>query len=120
MRDLHARGYAVWMMDWRGQGGSDRYLTAHPHKAHHNAYEEHIETLHQFITHHVVPGKPADLPLHMIAHPWAAIWRQPSLITIKAMIRVIKGQSCRRALLTAPMLDISTGVVPKTAGAADG
>ena len=25
IRELHAAGYGVWFLDWRGQGGSDRY-----------------------------------------------------------------------------------------------
>ena len=113
MHDLHARGLMVWMMDWRGQGGSDRYLAATPHKAHHLGYEEQIASLHQFITQEVLPHKPKDLPLYMVAHSMgghlalrylhdhnqAAVDGTPGPITA--------------AMLTAPMLDIATGATPK-------
>lgn len=113
MRDLHARGYAVWMMDWRGQGGSDRYLSTHPHKAHHNGYEEQIETLHQFITQHVLPGKPADMPLHMIGHSMGGHLALRYLHDHNQTDDQGNKGPIVSALLTAPMLDISTGAVPK-------
>lgn len=112
LRDMHARGYAVWVMDWRGQGGSERYLPDQPHKAHHTGYDEQVATLHQFITQHVLPAKPARLPLHMIAHSMGGHLalrylhdhNQPDA----------KGRRVvTSAMLTAPMLDISTGALPK-------
>ena len=113
MRDLHARGYAVWMMDWRGQGGSERYLPAHPHKAHHQGYEEQIETLHQFITHHVLPSKPADLPLHMVGHSMGGHLTLRYLHDHNQDDADGNKGPITSAMLTAPMLDISTGAVPK-------
>ena len=47
MRDMTDRGFAVWMLDWHGQGGSDRFLP-NPQKMHSEGYDEHIVTLHQF------------------------------------------------------------------------
>ncbi len=47
-RDMTGRGFAVWIMDRRGQGGSGRFSLDNPQKAHSEEYEEHIETLRQF------------------------------------------------------------------------
>lgn len=49
MRSLLARGFAVWAMDWRGQGGSERYLD-NPQKGHTLGFEHDVADLHQFIT----------------------------------------------------------------------
>ncbi len=112
MHDLHARGYAVWMMDWRGQGGSQRYLPDHPHRAHHVGYVEQLSALHQFITTKVQAGKPSDLPLHMIGHSMgghlALRYLHDHNAPDAAGIRPITS-----AMLTAPMVDIQTGTVPK-------
>lgn len=112
MRDLHARGYAVWAMDWRGQGGSQRYIADEPHKAHHEGYDEQLQGLQQFMQNHVIPAVPQGLPLHLMAHSmgghialrWLHDHNQP---------QNGKPGPVASALLTAPMLDINTGAIPR-------
>lgn len=113
MRDLHARGYAVWMMDWRGQGGSDRYIAAQPHKAHHNGYEEQLTALHQFMTQIVQVEKPAALPLHMVAHSMGGHLTLRYLHDHNQKPADGSARPITSVMLTAPMIDISTGAVPK-------
>src|ERR1035437_3464201 len=48
IRDMTERGFSVWMMDWHGQGGSERFLKDNPQKMHSEGYNEQIATLHQF------------------------------------------------------------------------
>ena len=49
VRSLLARGFAVWAMDWRGQGGSERYLD-NSQKGYSLGFEHDVADLHQFIT----------------------------------------------------------------------
>ena len=46
MHEELAQGFAVYAMDWRGQGGSARYLE-NPMKAHTEGYGEQLGTLQQ-------------------------------------------------------------------------
>lgn len=67
MRDLIARGHAVFVMDWFGQGGSER-LPGNPQKDWNIPYEIHIADLSAFMDQIVRPALPAGTPLFMIAH----------------------------------------------------
>lgn len=49
MRDLMARDFAVWFLDWRGQGGSERYYPQ-PHRPGAAGYDQDVADLHQLIT----------------------------------------------------------------------
>ena len=61
IRDLLSRGFAVWSMDWRGQGGSERYLD-NPQKGYSLGFEHDVADLHQFVTRVVTPrGRPLVL-----------------------------------------------------------
>jgi lysophospholipase len=113
MRDMHAQGLAVWMMDWRGQGGSDRYLPNEPHKAHHLGYEEQVASLHQFVTQQVLPRKPADLPLYLMAHSMGGHISLRYLHDHNQPAEDGTPGPITAAMLSAPMLDISTGATPK-------
>jgi lysophospholipase len=58
------RGYAVWMMDWAGHGGSEKDAVAHGKKG--QTVEDHIEDLRKFREEIVKPaaGKPVFLSTH--------------------------------------------------------
>ena len=101
-REMAAKGFVVWMMDWRGQGGSERYLKDNPQKMYGEGYDEHIETLHQFAD--KIVSKPAG-PMVMCAHSMGA---HIGLRYIREHEGVFDS-----ALLTSPMFDISTGVLSK-------
>lgn len=109
VRDLNARGLTVWLLDWPGQGGSDRYLPKSPHKAHHLGYDEQIATLQQFVVEHVVKGKDKNQPLYLMAHSMGA----------HISLRWLHDHNQQNgpvtsAILTAPMVDIATAPLPKS------
>ena len=52
--DLLGRGYGFVMMDWRGQGGSDRFLP-NRHKRHAASFEQDLSDLDDFLTRIVRP-----------------------------------------------------------------
>lgn len=58
------RGYAVWMMDWAGHGGSEKRDPAHPKKG--QTVEDHIEDLRKFRQEIVKPH--ADKPVFLSTH----------------------------------------------------
>lgn len=63
--DLRRRGFAVATMDWRGQGGSSRFL-ADPLKGHVNSFNEHDADLTLFMKEVVLPDCPP--PFTALAH----------------------------------------------------
>lgn len=101
VRDLQKEGYDVWIMDWRGQGGSERYPKA-GQKAHHNGYDEQIDTLNQFATAIVEKSKG---PMMLLAHSMGA---HIALRYLKEHEGVFDS-----AMLTSPMIDIHTNALPK-------
>jgi lysophospholipase len=63
--DLRARGFAVAMIDWRGQGGSQRLL-ADPRKGHVRNFSDYQLDLEVFMRDVVLPDCPA--PMFALAH----------------------------------------------------
>jgi lysophospholipase len=68
-RDLRARGFAVAMLDWRGQGLSDRGLHDR-HKGHVRNFSEYDTDLETFMREVVLPDCPP--PLFAIGHSTGA------------------------------------------------
>lgn len=60
------RGYAVWAMDWDGQGGSYCGCKNEPRKPSHKSFDAHVEDFHLFVRNIVRPdpAKPAFLSSH--------------------------------------------------------
>ena len=69
MRDFVARGYEVWQMDWRGYGGSDRYLSDRE-KAYSLGVDHDVRDLDQFVQ--TVAGPKSGRPLVLVAHSMGA------------------------------------------------
>jgi lysophospholipase len=65
IRELRERGLAVAMLDWRGQGGSDRLL-ADPRKGHVRSFDDYQTDLEVFMREIVLPDCPA--PIFGLAH----------------------------------------------------
>lgn len=69
--DLLRRNLAFWMMDWRGQGGSGRYL-ANRSMRHSNGFDHDLDDLHYFlqeyVRHAAVHPDVGRVPLVMLAH----------------------------------------------------
>lgn len=95
---LRRRGLAVWTLDWRGQGASDRPLD-NPHKGHVNDYADYLMDLQfLFITH--VNGQ-VQGPLFLLAHSMGG------LIGLRFLHD--HPEPFTRAVLCAPMLGIPSG-----------
>jgi len=102
IRDMADRGFAVWMMDWRGQGGSDRFLAHALQRLHSKGFDDNIATLHQF-TQTVV--KKSNGPLILMGHSMGG----------HLCLRYLKEHEgvFDSAVLTSPMCDILTPGLPR-------
>lgn len=65
-RDLLARNCAVWVLDWRGQGRSDRYLP-NPNKRHSEGFDKDLSDLDLWVRDYVRPSC-GGAPMVMLAH----------------------------------------------------
>lgn len=105
IRDLAARGYSVWCLDWRGQGGSTR-PRRWPHRPRARRFDRDAAELAQFARAELGPGFPHGLPRILIAHSMGGaiallcLHRDPGLFDA--------------AILSAPMLGILNGRTPPT------
>lgn len=74
-QDCLNRNLAFWVLDWAGQGKSDRYLES-PHKRHSEGFQHDIEDLHAFILgyikHSSVHPDKGRVPLVMLGHSMGA------------------------------------------------
>jgi lysophospholipase len=100
--ELAARGFAGAILDWRGQGGSDRLL-ADPLKGHVADFSEYDGDLSAFMDAVVRPA--ASAPPIALAHSMGAH------VLIRALHRNPEGFSA--AVMTAPMLRTSTRGFPR-------
>lgn len=96
------RGYAVACLDWYGQGGSDRPLS-NPHKHHSNGFDKDIQDLNDFVTHRLNIFK--DKPKALLAHSMGGH------LALRYMHDHPGDFMC--AGLSAPMMHINTGYLPK-------
>ena len=67
--NLTARGFAVYALDWRGQGGSGRILDD-PRKGHVVRYDDYLSDLDLFLERLVLPDAPQ--PIMVLAHSMGA------------------------------------------------
>lgn len=91
--ELRRRGFAVAIMDWRGQGGSDRLLD-HPRKGHVEDFAEYDRDLRKFMKEIVLPDCPP--PYTALGHSMGAA------ILMRNAIR--PGSWFDRIVVTAPMI----------------
>ena len=94
--ELNARGFTVATFDWRGQGGSARLL-AEPLKAHVGDFADYDDDLTSFLEQVVTPLSPKPL---VLAHSMGG----------QILLRTLHDRpgAFAAAVLSAPMLDIST------------
>ena len=92
--ELTARGFAVWSMDWRGQGASGRALQ-NPHKGHIDRFETYLDDLSWFLDDIIGPAAGETV---LMAHSMGGH------ITLRA---VLEGRiRPDRLILSAPMIDL--------------
>ena len=104
VRDLRARGFAAAILDWRGQGGSQRVLSD-PFKGHVRDFAEYEIDVEAFMREVVLPDCPP--PHYAIAHSMGA----------SVLLRMsYKGQRWfDRIVISAPMIGLSTKTYPRFA-----
>jgi lysophospholipase len=100
--ELRRRGFAVAVLDWRGQGGSSR-LTRSPLKGHVNDFAEYEEDLSHFMKAVVLPDCPA--PYFALAHSMSA------MVLFSAATK--RGCWFSRMVMTAPMVRIAGLPMPE-------
>lgn len=93
--DLRRRGFAVAIMDFRGQGGSSRPL-ANPRKGHVDDFAQYDADLEQFMAEIVLPDCPA--PYYALAHSMGG----------NILLRATRSRMCwfDRIILTAPLIQL--------------
>lgn len=97
--DLRRRGFAVAIMDWRGQGGSARPVDD-PRKGHIEDFSEYDRDMRQFMREVVLPDCPP--PYVALGHSMGS----------HIVLRNIAGTSSwfERAVLVAPMIALHTDI----------
>lgn len=104
--DLLDRGYGVVTMDWRGQGLSTRLLDDR-HKGHVRSFDPHVGDV-AALTDRIRQDDDLTGPLTLMAHSMGG----------HLAVRVLHDHPglFDRAVLLAPMIGISTGPLPASAG----
>lgn len=99
--DLRHRGFAVAIMDWRGQGGSARALR-NRRKGHVKDFSEFNSDLRQFMKEVVLPDCPA--PFYAVAHSMGG----------NILLRAARMRDCwfDRIVLVSPMIRFASTGLP--------
>ena len=97
VRDLNRRGFSVWIMDWKGQGGSDHVLEDYSRAS--NDFTGDQRDLRRFILEIVVNN--GSIPTILLAHSMGG----------HIALRMLEQDSdtVDIAILTAPMITVKTG-----------
>ena len=96
IRDLSARGFGTAIMDWRGQGGSERLLRDRS-KGYVVSFDEYVADLETFFDHVALPDCRA--PYYVLGHSTG------SLVALIAMPRLFN--RVRRMVLSTPLLEFA-------------
>lgn len=100
---LRERRLAVWTLDWRGQGRSDRLLTD-AERGYVGSFDDFVDDLGRFVTDSVLPGA-AGAPLMMLAHSMGGNIGLRFLHSHQGLFQ--------RAVFTAPMVAFHVGKLPR-------
>lgn len=108
--DLLKRNLSMWVIDWQGQGKSDRHLNNHPHRRHATSFDDDVSDLHYFIMeyvkHSAVHPDVGRIPLVLLGHSMG------SHVGLRYLYRHPDTFAC--AALSSPMIGIKdTRIVPR-------
>ncbi len=96
VRDLAERGFATAMIDWRGQGGSDRLIGGAP-RGYIRDFDDYVSDVEEFWRDVVLPDCRA--PFYVVGHSTGA------LIALRAAPRI--ASQLRRMVLAVPLLEFA-------------
>ena len=102
--ELRRRGFAVAVLDWRGQGGSGR-LMRNSLKGHVKSFNDYEDDVARFMNEVALPDCPP--PYYALGHSMGG--------TVLLKAATMRGCWFSRMVLTAPMLEIAatTALVPR-------
>jgi lysophospholipase len=95
IRDLAHRGFGTAIMDWRGQGGSDR-LARNPARGHVRSFDDYENDLERFFGEIVLPD--CRGPYYILAHSTGAL--------VSLLAAPMLSNRIRRMVLIAPFLEL--------------
>ncbi|MDN7136528.1 alpha/beta fold hydrolase [Pseudidiomarina terrestris] len=104
--ELGQQGYAVAILDHRGQGFSDR-LTPNPHNGHVHHFDDFVDDFAGFVRateQQLLEHYGTHLPLYLIAHSMGG--------AIAALYLARYPHEVQAAVLSSPMFGIQTGWIP--------
>ncbi|MGQ4277577.1 alpha/beta fold hydrolase [Pseudidiomarina sp. E22-M8] len=104
--ELGQQGYAVAIIDHRGQGFSDR-LTPNPHNGHVHEFDDFVDDFAGFVREaekHMNEHYGVELPVHLVAHSMGG--------AIAALYLARYPHNVKSAVLSSPMFGIQTGWIP--------
>lgn len=114
--DLLDRNLAFWILDWQGQGHSDRHLK-NPHKRHSSGFDDDLADLHYFIMEYVkhasVHPDVGRIPLVMLAHSMGGniglryLIDHPDMFACAAFSAPMTGIAATHALPLSIAVDVS-------------
>lgn len=100
--DLLKRNLSLWVIDWQGQGRSDRHLRNYPHRRHSTSFDDDVADFHYFIMeyvkHSAVHPDVGRIPLVLMGHSMGGH------IGLRYLQQYPETFAC--AALTSPMLGI--------------
>ncbi|MFC0445502.1 alpha/beta fold hydrolase [Pseudidiomarina halophila] len=104
--ELGQQGYAVAILDHRGQGFSDR-LTSNPHNGHVHHFDDFVDDFAGFARsaeQHMSEHYRTELPIYLVAHSMGG--------AIAALYLSRYPHKVKSAVLSSPMFGIQTGWIP--------
>jgi lysophospholipase len=114
--DMLSRNLAFWILDWQGQGKSDRPL-ANRQKRHSSSFDDDIDDLHfflmEYVKHASVHPDVGRIPMVMLAHSMGAnigmryLARNQDMFSCAAFTAPLMGIRATRFLPMSVALDIS-------------
>jgi lysophospholipase len=106
VRDLLKNNLTVQILEWQGQGLSERFIESFPQRGHSGSFVHHADDLHDFIISHSKP----DVPLIMLAHSMGAnigtrfLHKYPGIFGAAAMTSPMFGIPAINKIPAAPVV----------------
>ncbi|MFN3826025.1 MAG: alpha/beta fold hydrolase [Micavibrio sp.] len=123
--DLLKRNLSMWVIDWQGQGLSDRHLKKNPHKRHTTSFEDDVADFHffimEYVKHSAVHPDVGRIPLVLLGHSMGGsiglryLYRHPDMFACAAFTSPMLGIRDIR-IIPRPLRGLLTGLLAEVAG----